>query len=168
VLFTPMAFEWREGKFPFADERNKQLAEYSEGIRKIGKARGLYVADLNTYFLSFYDLPGEDSIPQLTENGMHLTDAGYSITSEVFMRTLGFRFRPRDGSALGKGAYEPLRKAVIAKNELFFYRWRPQNETYLFGFRKHEQGKNAKEVAEFDPLVSKAEEEIAKIRKSLK
>ncbi len=56
---------------------------------------------------------------------------------------------------------------MVAKNELFFYRWRPQNETYLFGFRKHEQGKNAKEVAEFDPLVSKAEEEIEKIRKTL-
>ena len=51
---------------------------------------------------------------------------------------------------------EPLRVAIVAKNELFFYRWRPQNETYLFGFRKHEQGNNAKEIAEFDPLVAKA------------
>jgi lysophospholipase L1-like esterase len=59
---------------------------------------------------------------------------------------------------------ERLRKAIIAKNRLYFYRWRPQNETYLFGFRKHEQGKNAKEIVEFDPLIAKAEAAIAKLR----
>ena len=58
---------------------------------------------------------------------------------------------------------EPVRQAIRKKNQLYFYRWRPQNETYLFGFRKHEQGKNAKEVAEFDPLVAEAEAEIDKL-----
>src|SRR5260221_1241440 len=52
----------------------------------------------------------------------------------------------------------------IAKNTLFFDRWRPQNETYLFGFRKHEQGQNAKEIPMFDPLISQQEAEIAKLR----
>ena len=60
---------------------------------------------------------------------------------------------------------EVLRSAIRKKNELYFYRWRPQNETYLFGFRKHEQGKNAREVAEFDPLVAAAEAEIDKLLK---
>lgn len=59
---------------------------------------------------------------------------------------------------------ELLRKTIIAKNRLYFYRWRPQNETYLFGFRKHEQGQNAKEVPMFDPLVSELEEKIATLR----
>jgi lysophospholipase L1-like esterase len=59
---------------------------------------------------------------------------------------------------------EALRKAVIAKNELYFNRWRPQNETYLFGFRKHEQGKNAAEIPQFDPLIEKKEAEIARLR----
>jgi lysophospholipase L1-like esterase len=59
---------------------------------------------------------------------------------------------------------EQLRKAIVEKNRLYFHRWRPQNETYLFGFRKHEQGKNAKEVAAFDPLVAEKEKEIAKLR----
>ncbi|MFM7594107.1 MAG: GDSL-type esterase/lipase family protein, partial [Isosphaeraceae bacterium] len=30
---------------------------------------------------------------------------------------------------------EQIRQHVMRKNELFFHRWRPQNETYLFGFR---------------------------------
>jgi lysophospholipase L1-like esterase len=59
---------------------------------------------------------------------------------------------------------EKLRQAIIAKNQLFFYRWRPQNETYLFGFRKHEQGNNAREIPMFDPLIEKDEAEIAKLR----
>ena len=60
---------------------------------------------------------------------------------------------------------EQLRKAINAKNLLFFYRWRPQNETYLFGFRKHEQGNNAREIPQFDPLVEEKEQEIARLRK---
>jgi lysophospholipase L1-like esterase len=59
---------------------------------------------------------------------------------------------------------EQLRKTIMAKNRLYFYRWRPQNETYLFGFRKHEQGQNAKEVPMFDPLVSELEARIATLR----
>ena len=59
---------------------------------------------------------------------------------------------------------EKLRQAIIAKNELYFYRWRPQNETYLFGFRKHEQGNNAVEIPKFDPLVAAKEAEIARLR----
>jgi lysophospholipase L1-like esterase len=59
---------------------------------------------------------------------------------------------------------EKLRRAIIEKNRLYFHRWRPQNETYLFGFRKHEQGKNSVEIPQFDPLVQKQEEEIAKLR----
>jgi lysophospholipase L1-like esterase len=59
---------------------------------------------------------------------------------------------------------EKLRQTIIEKNRLYFHRWRPQNETYLFGFRKHEQGKNSVEIPQFDPLVVKQEEEIAKLR----
>jgi lysophospholipase L1-like esterase len=59
---------------------------------------------------------------------------------------------------------EKLRQDVVAKNRLYFHRWRPENETYLFGFRKQEQGKNAREVPEFEPLVAKAEAEIARLR----
>jgi lysophospholipase L1-like esterase len=52
---------------------------------------------------------------------------------------------------------ETLRQTILAKNQLYFHRWRPQNETYLFGFRKHEQGNNAIEIPQFDPLVAAKE-----------
>ncbi|QDV32395.1 SGNH/GDSL hydrolase family protein [Tautonia plasticadhaerens] len=60
--------------------------------------------------------------------------------------------------------FESLRQAIIAKNRLYFHRYRPQNSTYLFGFRKHEQGNNAAEVEEFERLVAEAEAEIARLK----
>jgi lysophospholipase L1-like esterase len=63
---------------------------------------------------------------------------------------------------------ERVRQTIIAKNRLYFYRWRPQNETYLFGFRKHEQGNNAREVPLFDPLVEEKEQEIARLKVPVK
>src|SRR5205823_12395622 len=59
---------------------------------------------------------------------------------------------------------ERLRKVIVEKNQLYFHRWRPQNDTYLFGFRKHEQGNNAVEIPQFDPLIAKLEADIAKLR----
>ena len=51
---------------------------------------------------------------------------------------------------------EALRAAINRKNDLFFYRWRPQNITYLLGFRKHEQGNNAVEIAAVRPAGRRA------------
>ncbi len=60
---------------------------------------------------------------------------------------------------------EELRRRINRKNELFFHRWRPQNETYLLLFRKHEQGNNAKEIRMFDPLIAAEEKAIARLRR---
>ncbi len=59
-----------------------------------------------------------------------------------------------------------LRQAIIKKNETFFHRYRPQNHTYLFGFRKHEQGQNAVEIPQFDPLVAEQESAIHQLARS--
>lgn len=59
---------------------------------------------------------------------------------------------------------EKLRTTIVEKNQTYFHRWRPQNETYLFLFRKGEQGQNAKEIPQFDPYVAELEEEIAKLK----
>ena len=90
----------------------------------------------------------------LTTNGQDLTDVGY----------LWYAIMKVGLPVLKLNDSEALRQAIIRKNELFFHRWRPQNETYLFGFRKHEQGKNAEEVFAFDPLIEAEEKKIAELR----
>lgn len=76
--------------------------------------------------------------------------------------------RWRQGARISDSPYleqvEALRRAILWKNELFFHRWRPQNQTYLFGFRKYEQGQNAREIPQFDPIILSAEQEIQKLR----
>ncbi len=62
-----------------------------------------------------------------------------------------------------EGQSESLRKTIARKNEYFFHRYRPQNETYLFLFRKHEQGNNAVEIPMFDPLVESLDREIRRL-----
>ncbi|MDA1162322.1 MAG: SGNH/GDSL hydrolase family protein [Planctomycetota bacterium] len=59
---------------------------------------------------------------------------------------------------------EELRQTIVQKNEMYFYRWRPQNVTYLFLFRKHEQGNNAKEVDEFLPIIARLETRIHELK----
>ena len=74
----------------------------------------------------------------------------------------------KQGIGLARGAFveeaEALRRVIVKKNELFFHRWRPENNTYLFLFRKQEQGQNAKEIPQFDPLIEEQERQIAQLR----
>ena len=56
---------------------------------------------------------------------------------------------------------EKLRRLLHRKNDLFFHHYRPQNETYLFLFRKHEQGNNAVEIDQFPPLMAPLETEAS-------
>ena len=61
--------------------------------------------------------------------------------------------------------YTELLHTITMKNMMFFHRHRPQNETYLFLFRKHEQGNNAVEIPQFDPLVQDLDKKIYDLSK---
>jgi len=62
---------------------------------------------------------------------------------------------------------EALRQLILKKNETFFFFFRPQNWTYLFGFRKGEQGQNAVEIPRFEPLIADLETQIAALKRPL-
>jgi len=57
-----------------------------------------------------------------------------------------------------------LRAEIVEKNALYFRKYRPQNETYLVGFRKYEQGQNAVELDLLDPLIHEKENEIGRLK----
>ncbi|HEX3148750.1 MAG TPA: SGNH/GDSL hydrolase family protein [Gemmataceae bacterium] len=152
-LMSPPPLEDKGRPLPDPAEQNKRLAVYRDAIKQIAAARGLYFADL------FEALgAGKEPLTGLTDNGVHFTGDGYKRTTVAFAKSLGL-------TADYSETLEPTREVIRQKNQLYFYKWRPQNETYLTGFRKHEQGRNAKEVAEFDPLVAAAEAEIEKLLK---
>jgi lysophospholipase L1-like esterase len=138
VLITPIPFENGPGMGDVA-AKNRSLKSYCDAIRSLATERNAGFVDL---FAAF-----ENETKPLTENGLHPGDDGYRRIAAAL--------------AGGTAIDDNLRAKIIAKDELFFHRWRPQNETYLFGFRKHEQGKNAKDIVAFDPLIADAEKAIA-------
>lgn len=110
------------------------------------------------------------STNNISNTGVDLTEVGYSVfMTEALMPGLDYRPAPGRDTFTSPMAKDlgAIVNAIRKKNELFFHRWRPQNETYLFGFRKHEQGKNAAEVFQFDPLVEAEEKKIAELRVKL-
>jgi lysophospholipase L1-like esterase len=248
VLLAPLRQEDLGRPLPDPAAHNKDLRLYGDAVKELAKKRDCTFADLNPHLDD-----GPKAAP-LTDDGLHLTAAGYWRTAFALEKALGLPapawsidvgaasknpttkgvnvdkvgttqrgpliFQgtatalplapPADGparpdpthrvlrvaeinadkftleidgksivTATGKewgdkgkavdrgpdfDQAEGLRKAIVAKNRLYFYRWRPANETYLFGFRKHEQGQNAVEIPKFDPLVEEKEKEIAKLR----
>src|SRR4030095_7282248 len=91
--------------------------------------------------------------------GLNQTNYTLKIGGEPIKGLLNFQWRW--GSSIGSGPdldqAEELRQTVVKKNELFFHRYRPENNTYLFLFRKHEQGQNAKEIPQFEPFIEEHE-----------
>jgi lysophospholipase L1-like esterase len=153
VLVTPHRFETAD-----ATARNAKLAIYSEAIRQVAAEKQAGLVDL------FARLPTTaPSATPLTENGVHLSNAGYAEAAGVFAEAAG---RPLSGGFTARS--ESLRRQIAAKNTLFFHRWRPANETYIFLFRKHEQGNNAVEMPQFDPLVEEAERKVRSLAKGLR
>lgn len=152
VLVTPHPFEG-----PAAEARNTVLAQYCEVIRDTAAAEQSGLVDL------FADLAGElPAGTPATDNGVHLSPAGYAAAARVFAHGCGISL-PADFAARSAA----VRQLVVEKNRLFFHRWRPANETYIFLFRKHEQGNNAMEIPQFDPLVDAAEAEVRSAARQL-
>lgn len=157
IMATPPPLETLPPPLPDLAMENKNLSSLRDALRKFAGMQ-------NTFFVDWFELMGGlpkpgNTAKLLTENGAHYTREGYEKLSAKLIEGLGLKMPDAPSPAL-----ESLRQAVIAKDTLFFNRWRPHNETYLFGFRKHEQGQNAKEIPMFDPLIAQGDEAIQKLK----
>ena len=79
------------------------------------------------------EFDGKVSAGGLTHDGLHYTQTGYRALAWQLAKGLGYGAFPSGPLA------DKLREGIIEKNRLFFHRWRPANETYLFLFRKLDQ-----------------------------
>lgn len=173
VLVSPHELLPTAPPIPSPSRFNPKIKVYSEATSSVAQSRGLLFVDMFTDFTKRMleidaALVGTNAAnpstvyASLAENGMHLTEHGYQCAARIFTeRLLGSSDSPK---AEAPSHYEARRQLILKKNELYFHRWRPQNITYLFLFRKHEQGQNAKEVDEFEPIVARLEEQIFKMK----
>lgn len=153
VIVAPPPLETLPPPMPNQAGANKNLSSLRDALSKLARSQSAYFID---WFEAMGGIakPGA-AAPPLTENGIHYTEAGYRKLATTLLQALNQKV-----ADVPLSASEPLRKAIVAKDFLFFNRYRPQNETYLFGFRKHEQGQNAKEIPMFDPLITDADKKI--------
>ncbi|HEY3901530.1 MAG TPA: PVC-type heme-binding CxxCH protein [Chthoniobacter sp.] len=165
VLLSPIRHEdLRKLKpgLPDPTMHNQLLEQYSAAIEELAKERSARFVNIGEITKLANVLPEALPSVHVTENGIHLNQLGYQLLAVGVSHELW----PTDEQTQGNLTTEvsPLRAAILRKNELFFHRWRPANSTYLFGFRKHEQGQNAKEIPEFDPLIEAADTRIDELK----
>ena len=158
VIVTPPPLEVKPLPRPPASFLNK----YRKTVARYLRFQHLSTGSGSKYFVNLYEaLERRMKSPTsgLTTDGLRLNAQGYEIVSRLMLRLLNVPATDAR-KALSSQQMAQLRDLIAEKNRLYFHRYRPQNETYLRGFRKHEQGQNAKEIAEFDALIAQAEDRI--------
>ncbi|HEX8913944.1 MAG TPA: GDSL-type esterase/lipase family protein [Humisphaera sp.] len=157
VVVSPMPFERpADPLMPDLSKRNDDVRAYAEACRKLAADRGLVYVDLFTPLVGRSAADG-----RLTSNGIHLTPDGQRAVANAVVQQLGLTPRPDD-------AVEPVRRAVVDKNQLWFDNWRPMNWAFAYGDRQHVPFSKAIgdhpplriELEEFKPLVMQADERI--------
>ncbi len=154
VLMSPPVVSADTKRWPSLEGHAAKQAQCRDAIREFAKSRGLAFADL---------FEAMQNVKPVTVNGVTLTETDYRAAAPAVAQSLGFSLDAAAVSSAQSNA--ALTKLIMEKNRLFFHRWRPQNETYLFGFRKNEQGNNGVEIPQFDPLIAEKEKQIATLRK---
>ncbi len=150
VIVTPAPVESK----PRIQEAITTLQSNRAAITRVlvgyGRDRGFHVVDLFQAGFPIKEKTG------YTHDGIRLTGASYAMMADRTLEALKVK-----APELSPGKSARLRDLIARKNDLYFHRYRPQNETYLRGFRKHEQGKNAREIPLFDAMIAQAEARIA-------
>lgn len=157
VFLSPIAHENLGAPWPDATGRNVQLAAYARVVGELARER-------SAAFVPLFDTLRARSGVRVTGNGIHPTGDGYRRIAEIIEERLFPEAVRQPGAWRTSARVEPLRQAILRKNEWFFHRSRPANMAYIFGFRKREQGKNATEVLQFDEFIAAEEKRIAALR----
>lgn len=150
VMVIPREREDAGPQFPNPRYYNSNLSQLAEGIRKIAADHQATIVDLRQF----------GSGKRYTEEGVVWNDQGYKDSAKEILNQLGYKNPAFDRVAAKSTELTELQSAIQSKNEWFFHRYRPQNETYLFLFRKHEQGNNAVEVEQMEKFVRDGESKI--------
>ncbi len=164
VFLAPLKYTFDTGRpetSPPLDEYNRSAELYGLAIRELAARRG-------DVFIDWTSRQTDSSTGELTDWVQIFSREGYRTTARWWLPHLKGEHVPALAEVLQRPdadrRLDPLRQAIVAKNDLFFHRWRPQNWTYLYGFREHEQGQNAAEVPRFVPLIEEVEREIADLK----
>ncbi len=126
VLFSPIAHEnTRNPNVPDGKAHNVQLAAYTQATEEAAREAGVGYVDLFHPSLAIF----EAARTPLTINGVHLTSEGNRQLAEVIASGLLGR------AVKATNALEPLRSAVLEKNEHWHNRYRARDGNDVWGGR---------------------------------
>ncbi|OUW19177.1 MAG: hypothetical protein CBD18_01275 [Opitutales bacterium TMED158] len=151
-----------------AVDRVGNPSESAGAMATIRKEKDGYSLEIQNERLSLSPLGGDHS-QNLTLSFANLARGEYELlydgepvangSAQAWKRGIQLAWEPSNDQA------QSLREAINRKNEHFFHQWRPQNETYIRGFRKHEQGQNATDIPKFQPFIEGEEMKIEALKK---
>ena len=137
------------------EERNRVLEEYVEATKEVAIARNHCFIDLFTPF---------SKENKYTANGIHLSSEGYRKAGKLIAESLAL---PTSSIEIDSEKATHIRNAIIKKNTLFFHRWRPRNDAFVYGERKDEQRIAQEEPAQIKPFIAKQEAAVTLLLKDL-
>ena len=144
-----------------AEGHNRDLQRYTEAMRGVASRKRVAFVDLFTPSRTAME---KTPVP-LTDNGIHLNEAGDRVIGGLLMDGLGFATA---GSAVASAVQlkqlEALRAEIAEKNRQFFYRWRPLNAEYVVGRRVEPFGSVSfpPEMRQLDEIVTDLDNRIWK------
>jgi len=128
--------------------RNQMLKKYAVATKEAAVKNGYRYIDLFTTFSQ------ED---RYTRNGIHLSSDGYRMAAAVIANDLGLR---TPVVKIDSEKANEIRNTIVKKNTLFFHRWRPRNDAFVYGERKDEQRIAQEEPAQIEPFITQQEAAI--------
>lgn len=135
-------------------DRHAALMAYTEALRSVA-------AETQHPFV---DLIRPLANTEFTKNGLHPHSLGYRLIASQIAHQLNL---PSSRVKLTSTKAETLRASIIKKNVLYFHRWRPRNDAFVYGERKDEQKIAQTEPAQFESFIVKEETNIRNLLKSI-
>ncbi len=125
VLFSPIAFEDQGRALPDPARENLRIAAFARAVEEVAAAKAVTFVDLFTPSMGLYS-----DVGPLTVDGAHLTSAGNAWLAESIERSLF-------GQDLSSGTelLDKVREAVLAKNLIWFNRYRATDGYNVYGGR---------------------------------
>lgn len=127
VLVSPIANEDIDG-VAAGSMNNEHIALYANAMREVAKEHRVGFVDVFSATEKAMSSPGSD----LTINGCHLNEEGYSLFSEALFKGLFDAEPPTPG--------DEIRKVILDRNRQYFRRYRPLNTFYYTGGRNKTYG----------------------------
>lgn len=129
--------------------RNAMLQKYCNVIADFARQHGHRYVDLSQETTS--------KSSAVTNDSLHPDAEGYSVLAESIAGGLDM---PPPKIDLSSDTAEKLRAAIVKKNTLYYHRWRPRNDAFVYGERKSEQVIAQQEPEQFEPFIAEQEKHI--------